>query len=27
MISDILLDFGGAFVGWLAYEVWQWCRH
>lgn len=25
-VSDILLDFSGAFCMWVAYRIWQWCR-
>jgi VanZ family protein len=27
LVTDVVLDFGGAFVAWLAYEVWLWCKH
>lgn len=26
-VTDVLLDFSGAFVGWLAYKVWYWIKH
>ena len=25
-VTDIMLDFSGAFSGWLAYQLWKWIR-